>query len=464
MANTQEITLWRRFSRRFAVIVSALTLFCLIVLLGGLAHHVADSSSRACAAAALAFDLLALAALGATAYIQSKSRHATRTPVMSRSAYFVAVLLSLVGVVVGLGALAKTSVWLASHGRRRYQSDVHPLLGACWAFWTMSMIAQAFYYALLLSSRPSDPTPPGSAITDQTTSTFSDLKSQQLATLQPPSSSMPSYAAWSRRTSHTSSIRESIYQHILQPMSSRTRLLRQASFQSERPSHQEPPLPISDIPEDVFDTWAIDVEQAEVAAPTRAHLETIPGSRPVSPAKPLDGPFPGYDAPINKPFPPEDRGMLVTSPTDSYRSPSNLQQQSPRSRSSSVNTQSHIHPLFRTDSPIPPPVASPGTVVTASPWGGQTISDPERAQGFVSRPSSRTSNRSAASHRAASPWKAQRSSGAGNNMRSVSAGSHSRPGLRSVRSDDTISQSARGYSLTPPLPDMPVLHRKVSMI
>lgn len=33
----------------------------------------------------------------------------------------------------------------------------------------------------------------------------------------------------------------------------------------------------------------------------------------------------------------------------------------------------HIHPLFRSDSPDPPPVTTPGTVVMASPNAGQVI-------------------------------------------------------------------------------------------
>lgn len=39
-----------------------------------------------------------------------------------------------------------------------------------------------------------------------------------------------------------------------------------------------------------------------------------------------------------------------------------------------VADESHIHPLFRTDSPSPAPTPTPGTVVVASPAAGQTIS------------------------------------------------------------------------------------------
>lgn len=38
-------------------------------------------------------------------------------------------------------------------------------------------------------------------------------------------------------------------------------------------------------------------------------------------------------------------------------------------------SEAHIHPLFRSDSPTPPAIVSPGTVVVAAPNGGQVLSD-----------------------------------------------------------------------------------------
>ncbi|KAJ8606260.1 hypothetical protein MRB53_041082 [Persea americana] len=52
--------------------------------------------------------------------------------------------------------------------------------------------------------------------------------------------------------------------------------------------------------------------------------------------------------------------------------------------------QSHIHPLFRTDSPLPPPTPSDGTIVMASAFAGQML--PLRS---LSRASSRTKMREA---------------------------------------------------------------------
>ncbi|KAL1853829.1 hypothetical protein Plec18167_007183 [Paecilomyces lecythidis] len=42
-------------------------------------------------------------------------------------------------------------------------------------------------------------------------------------------------------------------------------------------------------------------------------------------------------------------------------------------RPRTLSLESHIHPLFRSDSPCPSPTPSPGTVLTASPAAGQTI-------------------------------------------------------------------------------------------
>jgi hypothetical protein len=39
------------------------------------------------------------------------------------------------------------------------------------------------------------------------------------------------------------------------------------------------------------------------------------------------------------------------------------------------HSEAHIHPLFRSDSPTPPPTATPGTIVFAAPHAGQVISD-----------------------------------------------------------------------------------------
>ena len=95
-------------------------------------------------------------------------------------------------------------------------------------------------------------------------------------------------------------------------------------------------------------------------------LAPIPGSRSPSPAKALDGPF-------LFPVPPSNSAANLTSCL-----PPNFSRPVTRQRSASSDSplfrqysapisEEHIHPLFRTNSPSPPPSATVGTIVTAAP-------------------------------------------------------------------------------------------------
>ncbi|QIX02305.1 hypothetical protein AMS68_007822 [Peltaster fructicola] len=107
---------------------------------------------------------------------------------------------------------------------------------------------------------------------------------------------------------------------------------------------------------------------------TRTMLETIPGSRPVSPAKPLEPYL--WEEVMPEDFPLPDSPSLSraaspvnsTSPTDHHFLPF-----PPMIGEFASSSQTHIHPLFRSDSPGPPPSTSPGTKVTASPYAGQVV-------------------------------------------------------------------------------------------
>ncbi|KAF1827449.1 uncharacterized protein K489DRAFT_375548 [Dissoconium aciculare CBS 342.82] len=103
----------------------------------------------------------------------------------------------------------------------------------------------------------------------------------------------------------------------------------------------------------------------------RPALETIPGSRPVSPSDPRDGPFDGTV--IISPV--EDESHPLASLTSAIETNSTRQLSRSASpwQSISSSDQAHIHPLFRSESPIPPPFTSPGTIITASPYAGQVI-------------------------------------------------------------------------------------------
>ncbi|KAL8764231.1 MAG: hypothetical protein Q9184_000200 [Pyrenodesmia sp. 2 TL-2023] len=139
---------------------------------------------------------------------------------------------------------------------------------------------------------------------------------------------------------------------------------RQQVFQA-RSSMDSPAVRRRPSQDEAFDAWDTSGVGSHIretvlqSSPVvRAYpLEPIPGSRSPSPAKALEGPFFGQgasDSPLSSPLP---------QPTISR----------PVSRARSASSEDHIHPLFRTYSPGPPPNASSNTVVTAAPGAGQMI-------------------------------------------------------------------------------------------
>lgn len=158
----------------------------------------------------------------------------------------------------------------------------------------------------------------------------------------------------------------------LQPMSSKTRLLLGASFASRdsRSIHSradslamsEPARTNSD-----FENWDTSaVEAFDNPFVTRTLLEPIPGSRPASPANPLDGPFGGESmGPEGTPLPESPLPSPASECGASFRN----------FRRPSEHEDTYYHPLFRLRPESPaPPLASPGTVITASPFAGQIVS------------------------------------------------------------------------------------------
>ncbi|KAK4192071.1 hypothetical protein QBC35DRAFT_262266 [Podospora australis] len=171
-----------------------------------------------------------------------------------------------------------------------------------------------------------------------------------------------------------SSIRSSL-SNVVRPISSKTRLLSQRA--SRRPTSLDLPTfreSQPSITEEGFDSWdtsAVDPQNRQTvlessSPPGGRFLETIQAS----PA-PSRSPSPG--APLDLLEPPKTtrRRSRSYSPAPSRVS------QAERAAFTEHSTQSetHIHPLFRSDSPNPPPIATPGTVVVAAPNGGQILSD-----------------------------------------------------------------------------------------
>lgn len=187
----------------------------------------------------------------------------------------------------------------------------------------------------------------------------------------------PSLAASSPR----SSFRDSASQ-ALRPMTSKTRLLLHTSFASRdsRSVHAEPVVEIMRQNDD-FENWDTSGVEDGYASPfgsktKMTRLETIPGSRPVSPAHPLDGPFPDEEdiAPDQLPLPESPLQSPISPMSPNSETSSVRSMRRPTIRRTNSNDQSFIHPLFRTESPAPPPLTSPGTVIHASPYAGQIVS------------------------------------------------------------------------------------------
>lgn len=182
------------------------------------------------------------------------------------------------------------------------------------------------------------------------------------------------------------------------PTSSRTRLVHSKSFvrDSAKSSFDYPTRAVSiDHPFDKWDTSGLarDVRSTLQSTPpaTRSGLATIPGSRPESPAKALDGPF-LPDSPfassseaataVESSGPPSTPKASISSPPSSppnFSRPTSRQINQPMVSSAFQQSDFEpppdnlVHPLFRSTSPHPAPVATAGTIVTASPLAGQSI-------------------------------------------------------------------------------------------
>lgn len=173
------------------------------------------------------------------------------------------------------------------------------------------------------------------------------------------------------------SVRSSLSQ-VVRPITSRSRLITSNKIPKLSPlepldsSHRDVVLPA----EDDFDSWdtsAVDpharhVMESASGSPAK-FLETIPAS-----PTPSRSPSPGFPLDL---IPPKATKARKRSRSHSPAPASpKLSQRSTRTISPAESMkEANIHPLFRTDSPTPPPAATPGTRVEAAPGAGQVISD-----------------------------------------------------------------------------------------
>lgn len=352
----------------------ASTTFLMIFAITLTAGHL---PTRVLAIAAAVTQLLLLAALAYVTFRQVyRGDSEGETIVMDKrlpskySHLTLLILASFVAALVAAATLGRIKVRLHTLPDLILGRSKNAILMTSFAVWSISLLAQtAFFFGVFWNKgRPrqedlsgyvangldieqpmEEPSRPNTA------GTAHPQRSQEAPLLYPSSPTA---------TEALNSLRSSL-SVVVRPVTSRTRLItRQHSFpRDSKSSSLDISLRDRTSQDDGFDTWDTSgvgshiretVMQSSPPTTRGPCLETIPGSRSPSPAKALDGPY-------NLPSPPQ-------SPTHFSRPSS-----SRRQRSASASNEDHIHPLFRTSSPTPPPTATPGTRITATPLAGQLM-------------------------------------------------------------------------------------------
>ena len=375
-------------------VLSTATQIALTAIITRLATITPNSSPIfATTLAAVVFDFIVLIILIGIVIFSLVARSRTsRTLQLSLSA--TSFVLFITASVLSIYVLGWTKVD-SIHTNNDLDSSHGPVL-AGFVVWTINMVAQTMLH-IFRSLRKREQVP-SEHVESTVESQPSPRSTKRSLSFPLKSISSPSASPFLRSTfevtsptlsthhANASTLRHSIQQAI-RPITSRTKLMlthtptprESGSFAATRENNS---LEIS-CRGDGFETWdTSSVEQGFVnpfvASPTtgmnKKKLEPIPGSRPVSPAKPLDGPFPSVEAqPEKHPLPdsPMQSPLRLTSAngsTDTLPVPPLLVH-----RNSSSSQEAHIHPLFRSHSPTPPPTPSADTIITASPFAGQVI-------------------------------------------------------------------------------------------
>lgn len=268
---------------------------------------------------------------------------------------------------------------------KTYSLSTRTLVIVAFIIWAVCLVFQAVFLIAMVVFKRQDIR---QHFQDYHSDSLPQIQTRQIDSLRPRSQSAPESAGprmgsmepesspESSRRSRSGSVR-SYTSQCVRPMTSKTRLIpgRQQiiHYHNRAPSldsaHQESPAP-----EDGFDSWdtsAVDPptrHAVESASPTTPRfLETIPqsptGSRAPSPGFPLD---------LNPPRSRQRSRSFSPATSTLKERPRTPRTQSPAG--STHESQAHIHPLFRSDSPTPPP-CTPGTMVTAAPGAGLLVAD-----------------------------------------------------------------------------------------
>jgi hypothetical protein len=301
------------------------------------------------------------------------------------------------------------------------------------AVWVVSCISQIALYSSTFWKRHTPKLQP-ITISGPRDSVMSEMRSAQpsrnmfaMMPAQPSSpladlgslGALPSPTFSTRSSQSLKSFRESI-RHAVRPVTSRSTLISRPSFNRDTRSIYSDAHSVDNVSHsDGFDSWdtssvSNQTRDAVMQAPSKGTpLDPIPGSRSVTPARALDGPF----------LPEIDESEELVAPRmipDVSRPPS------------PAVSEAHIHPLFRSESPVPPPEATPGTSIVASPLADQVIACP-------ARPYNRMRSNSNLRNNATSP--------------SPLAPAQSLRGRALSASAGTRTPSPPSREMTPPIPD-----------
>ncbi|KAF2855007.1 hypothetical protein T440DRAFT_201087 [Plenodomus tracheiphilus IPT5] len=178
---------------------------------------------------------------------------------------------------------------------------------------------------------------------------------------------LPSPTFSTRSSQSLRSFRDSL-RHVVRPVTSRSTLISRHSANRDARSVYSDRQSVDNMSHpDPFDSWdtssvSLQVRDAVMhTAPSKGTvLEPILGSRPNSPARALDGPF---------------MSGLPEEEVEELAPPPRMMPDISRPPSPAVS-EAHIHPLFRTATPEPAPVATLGTSIVASPLANQAITCP----------------------------------------------------------------------------------------
>jgi hypothetical protein len=327
-------------------------------------------------------------------------------------------ILCLLASTATIATLVWMQIRIADLPQRIIGATTQTLLGASFFLWSFSSLTQLlFLLKIILSDRRAARESPSTHTTSKFNHSAEMRETSRPVTVTAPHSrdkastnsrpwSSGSRSGRKRSGSDTiNSLRLSITQ-VVRPTSSKSRLISTSHSQKHhRPTSLDSGTGEREIIEDGFDSWdtsAVDAQSRQfvmstttlsisypnTAPPSHSNspltmsppgggrfLETIPASpttsRSPSPGFPLD-----LELPRNHSSHPSSRSGLTPRSRSRSNSPASVRSTARRQShtESPVSNEAHIHPLFRTDSPTPPPSATPGTVVTAAPGAGLVIS------------------------------------------------------------------------------------------